>query len=431
MSGRWWMTAGAMIAVGLRPAPAAAQTPTSGFRASVAVTSVADDNVMATPAGTTATTTAGGDATTGVVAGVTNPALPNRDLIMRVTPGLGFARVGSQVTWSVDYSADAERYQTRTDLSQPLARQGLTFSSTYKATAHTSLVWTGAYTSTMNLAELNTATGLFTSGRARANQWLGGSTVQHRMSEHSDLTAAYTLQRNTSPLLGQSWSHMLDVRLSHRTTPHTDTFLKLNGQRFAFTQSALAGVPGTTLSMSESLDGGWALHRDRTTLNLEGGALLSEGHVGPHVTLSLVQMMGPFSLTGGYTRSITSAIGLPAMVAYDSVQAGLTFRPRGAAPERALVIRVHGNASLNRLDTADRTQQLAVVQYTVDVVKPLTRVLSLTAGYDGSTQRSAGAFTPAPDPATGAIAGPISFLSLVPRHRLSVTLAFSPWSARR
>jgi hypothetical protein len=69
--------------------------------------------------------------------------------------------------------------------------------------------------------------------------------------------------------------------------------------------------------------------------------------------------------------------------------------------------------SRNQLPTATSTS----LQWSADLTKPLSRMLALQIGYDGSSQRAVLA-------AIGPLGGDIR------RNRVTFTLAFLPWSPR-
>jgi len=370
-----------VAALSLGPGRAAAQTVTAPpVQPSVSATTFFDSNVLSLPAATA-------------------------DIVLRVTPGLALGRVTPRVRWSTSYSFDAERYQDRTDLTTIQARQALQADGAVSLGARTSIAWSGGYTSTTNPGELNTLTGLNVA-RVRANQWLGSATINRDLSPHVDFSVRYSYQRSALPSAGLTESHGVDVRVGYRGTPHSESYVHVDTQRFDFGAN---GAP----SLVTAVAGGWEIRPRFATITAEAGAQVSQGSVGPRVSLAITRTIGQATLTGSYMRSVTTALGVPGTVAFDTVQAGFSHQAVGHSARGGLRVGVHASASRNAVLAAE----LRSWQYGGDLTHPLAGGLSLQVSYDTWVQESTLG-------AVGLLGGHIT------RQRVFFTVTFSPWSVR-
>jgi hypothetical protein len=334
------------------------------------------------------------------------------DEILRVTPSFGLMIARPRLSMTGAVSFDAERYQTHRDLTTVQARQVGSFSGAFRAAPHTTLSWNAGQSSTTNPAELNTLTGL-NIGRQRASRWQGGSTVKQLLGPHAALDAGYDVTRDQLSGGSVTTTQTVDLRLARQPSQHSDIYVRVNGRRFEF------GAAGAAPVQSIFASGGWSAHGKSAHITTEGGVQQTNGVMGSAVDFSAGRKFGQTDLTAGYGRGVTTAIGVAGTIAVDHVQVSAVYqgRPTMRGPAGSgtggvrMAARVGG--SRNQLPTATSTS----LQWSADLTKPLSRMLALQIGYDGSTQRAVLA-------AIGPLGGDIR------RNRVTFTLAFLPWSPR-
>jgi len=135
---------GGLLAVAL-PAVAFAQAPRPpAFRPDVTFGIVFDDNVFSRPE-------------------------PESDIFMRLTPGFDLVHDSTRLTLRGSLRFDAERYQERPDLNDPVARQNTGLDLTWRPTSRLSLIGRVGYQRTQTPQDLNVTTGL-AGGRQEASR---------------------------------------------------------------------------------------------------------------------------------------------------------------------------------------------------------------------------------------------------------------------
>jgi hypothetical protein len=382
---RWLV--GILVLAGL-PARAAAQTaPREAVQASVTATTVYDDNVL-------------------------GRAIPTADAILRLTPDLHLTLGRPHVTMAFGISFDAERYQTHQDLSTLLARQNGTLSATYQASPRTRWSWTADHSTTTNPMELNTLTALSIE-RQGASRWQGGSSVRHDIGRHTALDLGYDFNRDALSAGGVTTTHAVNAQLTRMPTVHTDFFLHATGRRFDF---GTAGAPAVNSTL---VAGGWSARGKSAHITAEAGVEATRVTLGSTVDVSVGRKFGQTDLSGGYGRGTTTAFGVVGAIVVDHFQCSAIYQGRPTMRTVAghgtngLRMGVRVGASRNLLPTGSSRG----LQWSADLAKPLSSMLSLQLAYDGSTQQG-------PVGTLGAAGGNVR------RNRLMFTLSFFPWSPR-
>lgn len=380
---------GALLVAGV-PVSASAQTaaPRGPVQASVTTTTVFDDNVL-------------------------GRATPTADAIVRVTPGLNLTLGRPHFRVAFGGSFDAEWYRMHQDLSTAQARQNGTLSVTYEASSRTTWSWTAGQSTTTNPMELNTLTAL-SIARQRASRWQGGSSVRHQLGRHSSVDLGYDVSRDALSAGNVTTTHTVNAQLTRQPTVHTDLFVHVTGRRFDFGAAGAAPAVNSTQATA-----GWSVHGKSAHLTAEGGVEAAGRAVRSTVEVSAGRKFSQTDVTGAYGRSTTTAFGVAGVIAVDHVRVGTVYQARptmrtlaGHGPA-GLRIAVNVGASRNQLPTGPTMSY----QWSAEVARPLSRLLSVQIGYDGSTQQDALA-------ALGAVGGDVR------RNRVTFALSFFPWSPK-
>ena len=275
-----------LVAAGTwRAASAGAQVLT--FAPSATITVGMDDNVLWSPAGAP-------------------------DTMWRVTPGFAARRESSRATWSANYSFDTERYQKHPELTTALARQTARGDGKMQLAEHTTLSVLGGFDTSTTPFDLNTITGLTTSGRVDVWRRYVGSELTHDFSPASNVDLLYQLNGDFVKGGDTVVTHAVDATFLHELSGRHAWLVKGIYRDYRFT--------GTTTQPSTQSYGGLIGWREKitplTTLTVAAGPRrdLPSTSLHPEIQASLDRHLGAVKLSATYGQTATTAVGVPGLV---------------------------------------------------------------------------------------------------------------------
>jgi len=168
---RQWLRYGLCVSVLAVAGPwratnASAQVLT--FAPSATVSAGMDDNVLWLPAGAP-------------------------DTVWRVTPGFTARRESARATWTANYSFDTERYQNHPELTTALARQTAKGEGKMQVSSQSTLSVNAGFDTSTTPFDLNTVTGLTTSGRVDVWRRYARADLAHDFGPASNVDIVYIL----------------------------------------------------------------------------------------------------------------------------------------------------------------------------------------------------------------------------------------------
>jgi len=234
------------------------------------------------------------------------------DTVWRVTPGFTARRESARATWSANYSFDTERYQNHPELTTALARQTARGDGRMQVSEHTTLSVLGGFDSSTTPFDLNTITGLTTSGRVNVWRRYVGSELTHEVSPASNVDLVYQLSGDYVSGGDTVLTHAIDATFLHQITGRHAWLVKGLYRDYHFT--GLDGQPPT-----QSFGGlfGWKVKiTPLTTLTVAAGPRRDLPSTGfhPEIQASLDRHVGAVKVSANYSQTATTAIGVPGLV---------------------------------------------------------------------------------------------------------------------
>jgi hypothetical protein len=283
---RYGIYACVMIAAGTWAASKAnAQVLT--FAPSATITAGMDDNVLWLPAGAP-------------------------DTVWRVTPGFTASRESSRATWSANYSFDTERYQKHPELTTALARQTAKGEGKMQLSSQTTLSVNGGFDSSTTPFDLNTITGLTTSGRVDVWRRYVGADLAHDFGPASNVVLVYLLSGDFVSGGDTILTHSIDATFVHQITGRHAWLVKGIYRDYHFT-----GIDTQPATQSYGGLFGWKEKiTPLTTLTVAAGPRRDTPSMTlhPEIQASLDRHVGAVKLAINYGQTSTTAIGVNGLV---------------------------------------------------------------------------------------------------------------------
>lgn len=313
---------------------------------SITITKLDDDNIFLTPAG------------------------EKHDIVTRITPAIEFGYESESLSWSGDYTVDAERYNRNSVLDNNTMRQSAGLSFEFTPNALTQFNLDGNYTETQTPGDLNLVTGLqrgrFFAKRSyinpvliyqlyessfvsldyslRADKLAGGisgdrhqAVIDYRtmLNEKSELTAGYTFRRYTSENeQNDETSHLPWIGIDHKFTP-------------------------------------------KTSVDARVGPRQADGDINPSISLSLLHQYVNGEIEFNYIRDETNLIGESGRRETETV--GISFYHQLGQKLELEVSPRYGTVTRRGVD-AD------IYRFTIDAGYRINRNIEISAAWNYSSQ---------------------------------------------
>jgi hypothetical protein len=291
-----------------------------------------------------------------------------KDYISRLTPMIQAGYLSAPFSVRARYELDAEAYAGHRELSDVAARQDASIRIDNGRARILTFSAEGAFSSTQRPGELNLATGL-DAQRAAARRLSTRELLSRRFGRTTEATLehAYTWDALSGGIEGRTSVGRMEVKkqVTARDRAHASYTLR----HFDF--DGASGVLAQVLTL------GWDRRLTRRlSLELDGGPRLTEGRVGPELSLSLVHRLPRREWALSYAQTQATAIGEPGLITVETFAA--------AASQVLGPVRLRATPSVwrNRRDGAEAM----VYRMAVDAEWRVSRPVSLIASYQYSLQ---------------------------------------------
>jgi hypothetical protein len=200
-------------------------------------------------------------------------------------------------------------------------RQNATADLVARAGTKTTLAFRGGYARTQTPTDLNLTTGLVTV-RQLASLWNVGTELVRTTGPRGTVTFGYDYSQNdiADPNATDTLSHIGTFRATRRVTVRDEFDASYRAELYIFT-------PGRATT-SHVGTAGWTRHLGRSaSLTFAGGPRISGDLIRPEFNVTLDRRFGDrATLSAGYSRSQTVAVGIEGLIEVDAVHAGLVTR---------------------------------------------------------------------------------------------------------
>lgn len=280
------------------PATAAAQAPRPpAFRPEVNFGIVFDDNVFSLPQG-------------------------SGDVLMRLTPGFDLVHESTPLTVRGVFRFDAERYQERSDLNDPVARANTGLDLTWRPNSRLSLTGRAGYQRTNTPQDLNVTTGL-TGGRQEASRVDASLSFEQVIRARSRLSIGGDYSHDDLSFGADMDLRTARARYLKQMSARTELYFAFRFEQRHYRPGALItsslGTVGLTRRVTQNLQ-----------LTIEGGPRVTSGEWLPDVTFSATQTLTDrSSFTFGYAHTQDVAVGTVGVLTIDRITSALTLTRLG------------------------------------------------------------------------------------------------------
>ena len=286
-----WVRSGSWVCVLVAAgtwAAAGASAQVTTFAPSATVSAGMDDNVLWAPLGAP-------------------------DTVWTVTPGFAARRESTRGTWSANYSFDTQRYQTHQELTTALARQTAHGEGKMLLSSQSTLTVSGGFDSSTTPFDLNTVTGLTTSGRVDVWRRYVGSEYTHAFGPASSVDIVYQLSGDFVSGGDTITTNSVDATFLHQFSGRHALLLKAVARDYRFS-GLQASLP------TESYGGllGWKEKiTPLTTLTIAAGPRRDSTSTSlrPEIQAALDRTVGAaVKVTAAYTQTSTTAVGVTGLI---------------------------------------------------------------------------------------------------------------------
>ena len=298
------------------------------------------------------------------------------DTVWRVTPGFAATRESSRATWSANYSFDTERYDKHPELTTALARQTAKASGKMQVSAHTTLSVTGGFDTSTTPFDLNTITGLTTSGRVNVWRRYAGSELSHDFSPASNVDVTYQLSGDFVSGGDTILTHSIDATFLHEISGRHAWLVKGIYRDYHFS--------GIAAQLPEQSYGGLIGWREKitplTTLTVAAGPRRdgTSSTLHPEIQAALDRHLGAVKLDATYAQTSTTAVGVPGLVSLKRV-----FGSVGLHLPGDLDATLGGGTYLNKFEG----QQTTAVGASAEIAKRVKGGVVIAVSYSSDVQK--------------------------------------------
>lgn len=234
------------------------------------------------------------------------------DTVWRITPGFGVGRESARATWTANYSFDTERYNRHPELTTALARQTARGDGKIQLSPQTTLSINGGFDSSTTPFDLNTITGLTTSGRVDVWRRYVGSEVSHDFSPASNGDVIYQLSGDFVSGGETVVSQSIDGTFLHQISGRHAWLVKgiYRDYHFGGIQTELpARSYGGLIGWREKIT-------PLTTVTVAAGPRrdTSSASLHPEIQATLDRHVGAVKLAASYGQTATTAVGVPGLI---------------------------------------------------------------------------------------------------------------------
>jgi hypothetical protein len=286
------------------------------------------------------------------------------DFITRISPGIDTAYRSAVLSFTGDYSLDAERFAEHSSLTGVNAHR-TRVSTTYKPAPRFELAAEGAFMRTQFPGELAPGTGLVLRP-APALRFFVHPSAARQLDQRTSADVDYSFTDDQIVGGMRFRAQSTSIRLQRRESERTTASIRYELDRFDFNTG--------TASTSNMLTLGWTRSMTRDlSIALTGGPRIDNRRLEPELTAGMQARVRTGDLSLAYSRSRAPVIGFTSAAQTDTLRGSVAFMPWRHA-------RVQVMPSVYRVVTGDRHARISRLGVEVS---PVT---SLRAEYDVSLQ---------------------------------------------
>ena len=307
---------------------------------------------------------------------------PQADFITRFTPSVDSDYRSPRLRIAGRYTFDAERYDTRADLSSMDARQHGAFDVRYALTPGAALSANAEISKTRMPGELLDQMEMILP-RARASRVTGGTMFTRELDPRTGGTAEYAFSEDRIHGGVTVRAHKARLAAERRPSARTSARIEYRAEQDSFRPfDSLKARPEalmtTSAVSSHALTCGWTREvTERVSLSVNAGPRLTDGRLAPELSMSLHSRLDRGEVSMDYRRTQTTVIGVARPVDIQNVTSRVVWGAR-----RGLSVR----ATPGFLRSSARGLRTDVYRIGFGLEYPIGKTLSFDMAFDTNVQ---------------------------------------------